>query len=629
MTQIIPYGFWTSPITSDYLTAQSVRYSEVKLFQEKLYWIETRPNEKGRSVLVCRDNQQQFEPLDPSSNLRTRAQEYGGSCYCLAEDHIYFVNNNDQAIYQFNIQQNQQQRISPLGNFRYADLLLDTERKRLIAIRETLKEDHHFPITEIIAINLDNQGISILVSGNDFYSNPQISPCGQFLSYLTWNHPQMPWDGNLCCVGKFNISGEIESTGFIAGSNTESIFQPQWSPDGELFFISDRNNWWNIYAWNGSDIRCIYKMDAEFATPQWVFGMSTYGFLSNQEIFCCYNQKGQWNLATIDLISKTLKKISTDFCDIHSISSGNHCAAFIAASATESSQIFQFNSSQIKAITLNKEKLDTKDISKAIAIEFPTSDGEKAYGFFYPPKNSSVTPDINSKPPLIVFCHGGPTGACETGLNLKVQFWTSRGFAVVDVNYRGSTGYGRQYRDALKKSWGIKDVIDVCSAANYLVKQNQVSSQFTIIRGSSAGGFTVLAALTFTDQFSIGCSLYGIGDLEALVKDTHKFEAHYLDSLVGDYPEQRDAYLARSPIHHIDKLNCPVIFFQGLEDKVVPPGQAEAMVNALRTKNIPVEYVTFSEEGHGFRQADNIKKLYDKELDFYQSMMIKNNEVSQ
>lgn len=622
MTQNIPHGFWPSPITSEYLTAQSVRYSEVKNFQGKTYWIETRPHEKSRSVLVCRDQENQYEPLDTSSNLRTCAQEYGGSCYCLTENYIYFVHNKDQAIYAFNTSSKYQECISPAGDYRYADLIFDKKHQRLIAVRETFNAISHFPVTDIIAINLNNLEIITLVSGNDFYSNPQVSPCSQFLSYLTWNHPQMPWDGSLCYQGKFNDAGKIESTTLIAGSDTESIFQPQWSPEGELFFVSDRNNWWNIYAWNGTDIRCIYKMDAEFATPQWVFGMSTYGFLNNREIFCCYSQNGQWNLAIIDLKSYALTPIKTRFCDISSITTGNNYAAFIASSTTEANQVFEYKSGSITSLSNKISILDKNYISMAEAIEFPTSDGEKSYGFFYPPTNASINNSGMEKPPLIVFCHGGPTGACETGLNLKIQFWTSRGFAVVDVNYRGSTGYGRLYRDALNNSWGIKDAIDVCSAANYLIKENRVSNKFTIIRGSSAGGFTVLAALTFSNQFSLGCSLYGIGDLEALAKDTHKFEAHYLDSLVGKYPEERETYLSRSPIHHVEKLNCPVIFFQGLEDKVVPPAQAEAMVDALRQKNITVEYVTFADEGHGFRQAENIKTLYDRELVFYQQFLM-------
>lgn len=629
MTQKIPYGFWPSTISSDYLTAQSVRYSEVKLYNDKIYWLENRPNEKGRSVLVCYENEESHEPLPVSISVRSRAQEYGGSCYCLAENIIYFVNYQDQAIYQFNQGTQQIQQISPDGPSRYTDLLIDQHHQQLIAVREHYQDQNTNPISEIIALDLEKYSLTILVTGDDFYSNPQVSPCGNYFSYLSWNHPQMPWDGSNCYISKWNSNGTIISTQKIAGSETESIFQPQWSPTGQLYFVSDRNNWWNIYSWDGDNIRNIHQMDAEFAMPQWVFGMSTYGFLNDHEVFCCYTQKGQWNLAIIDSETRQFITVENSFCDISCIATHNNQAAFIANTAEESNQIFVYQYKKIKTITTATQNLISADIAKAQPITFPTQDGEIAYGFYYPPTNSLYSPENNAinntdeKPPLIVLCHGGPTGACETGFNLKIQFWTHRGFAVIDVNYRGSTGYGRQYSDALKNNWGIKDVADVCSAAEYAIAQGRADQQKTIIRGSSAGGFTVLAALTFSDIFAIGCSLYGIGDLESLAKDTHKFEAHYLDNLVGAYPQMRHIYQERSPIHHIEKLHSPIIFFQGLQDKVVPPIQAEAMVNALRQKNIDVEYVTFAEEGHGFRQADNIKILYEKELAFYQRLLRK------
>jgi dipeptidyl aminopeptidase/acylaminoacyl peptidase len=628
MTQKIAYGFWPSSINADYLTAQSVRYSEVKLDDDKIYWLETRPNEKGRSVLVCYEKERMHEVLPSSISVRTRAQEYGGSCYCLEEKAIYFVNDQDQAIYQFNRDNCLIQQISPKGPYRYADLIIDQQHQQLIAVREHNQNNNSHTISEIIAINLRDNSSRILITGDDFYSNPEVSPCGKYLSYLSWNHPQMPWDGSCCFIADINSQGEITSKKCIAGSTTESIFQPQWSPSGQLYFVSDRSNWWNIYLWDGSQTKCIHQMNAEFATPQWVFGMSTYGFLSNNEIFCCYTQKGRWSLATINTKTSQFIPIEEDFCDISCITTCNNQAAFIASTTTESNQIFVYQNKKIKAITTARENLKYADIAKAQPIEFPTQYGEIAYGFYYPPTNSlhqthNSDEDLSNKPPLIVLCHGGPTGACETGFNLKVQFWTHRGFAVIDVNYRGSTGYGKQYRDSLKNNWGIKDVADVCSAAEYAIAQGWGDPQTTIIRGSSAGGFTVLAALTFADSFAIGCSLYGIGDLEALAKDTHKFEAHYLDNLVGAYPQMRHIYQQRSPIYHIEKLNCPVIFFQGLKDKVVPSAQAEAMVNALHQKNIDVEYVTFAEEGHGFRQADNIKILYEKELEFYQRLLRK------
>lgn len=435
---------------------------------------------------------------------------------------------------------------------------------------------------------------------------------------ICWNHPQMPWDGTECYCADLNSAGEITTTQLIAGSKTESVFQPQWSPTGELFFISDRNNWWNIYRHSKTGAEIVCDMPAEFATPQWVFGMSTYGFINDQEIFCCFSQHGQWQLGLIDLASKTLQSIQSEFKDIAGVHCNNEYAYFFAASATQPTALYSFHQQTIKPLlAANKSALTQDDIAQPQAISFATSGNETAHGFYYAPKNKLITAPENTLPLLIVMCHGGPTGATETSLNLKTQFWTSRGFAVLDVNYRGSTGYGRQYRDRLKNNWGITDVIDVCSGANYLIERGLVDKNKIAIRGSSAGGYTVLAALTFGDMFKAGASLYGIGDLEALAKDTHKFEARYLDSLVGEYPKEKAVYHARSPIHHIDQLNCPVIFLQGLKDKVVPPTQAEAMVAALTKKGIKNAYVTFAEEGHGFRQAESIQQAIEAELEFY------------
>jgi dipeptidyl aminopeptidase/acylaminoacyl peptidase len=566
MSQNLSYGFWPSSITTDDLTNQSIGYSEVKLWGDHIYWLETRPLEKGRSVLVCFHQNTIKEILPNTLSVRTRAQEYGGSCYCVTANIIYFVNDQDQAIYSFQIDTQLIRRISPKGHYRYADLIFDYKHQQLISIREYYRDHHSEPISDIIAINVSDDSIKILVSGEDFYSNPQVSPCGQYLSYLSWNHPQMPWDGTYCSVASFNAEGDVASSQLVSGSITESIFQPQWSASGKLYFVSDRSDWWNIYCWDGREIQCMQPMKAEFATPQWVFGMSTFGFLNDHEIFCCYSKNGQWKLATINTMNHQMTPVNTDFCDINAIATSNNRAAFIASDASEPSRIMIYQDKQMTAITPAKQSLDNADIAKANPIIFPTENGENAYGFYYPPTNKQFDKTLRSnkdeKPPLIIMCHGGPTGACTTGFNIKIQYWTNRGFAVIDVNYHGSTGYGRQYRDSLKHFWGIKDVADVASAAQFAIDQSWADPQKIIIRGSSAGGFTVLAALTFTSRFSMGCSLYGIGDLEALTKDTHKFEARYLDSLVGTYPEMRSIYHQRSPINHIEKLNCPVIFFR-------------------------------------------------------------------
>lgn len=624
-----PYGHWPSPITAELLTAQGVRISEPQAVGDCVYWLESRPQEKGRSALVRESGGVREDLLPAPHSIRTRAHEYGGAPYLATATAIFYVLDSDQRIYRYNITNHKTQALTPAGAYRYADFCYDATRERLLVVREDCTQDAHQPTSAIIALDVNNGEIHTLAQGADFYSNPRVSPYGNQFSFLRWNHPNMPWDGTECVLAQLTAAGGIESSKVIAGGNSESIFQPQWSPAGELFFVSDRSNWWNIYRWTGKEANAVCTMDAEFATPQWVFGMSSYGFLSATEIFCCFSQNGFWQLGVINLATSTLTTVKADFRDISNIHCHNGKGYFIAASAKQSTQLWFYgdeaSQEKIAPLTATAQLIAADFFATPQPIGFPTRDGESAHGFFYAPKNpdikqsSELSTEQSSQqlPPLLVMCHGGPTGATESSLNLKIQFWTSRGFAVLDVNYRGSTGYGRQYRDRLKNNWGITDVIDVCSGVDYLAAQHLIDKNKVAIRGSSAGGYTVLAALTFSDVFKAGASLYGIGDLEALARDTHKFEAHYLDSLVGEYPAQQDIYRARSPIHHIDQLNCPVIFLQGLQDKVVPPAQAEAMVAALQTKGIMTKYVTFEEEAHGFRQAQNIQRALTEELAFY------------
>lgn len=645
MNNIYPYGRWPSPITAEMLTLQSAKLSEPQACGNDVFWLESRPAEKGRNALVQLSvNGNRKDVLIEPHSVRTRAHEYGGASYLVTPERIFCVLDADQRIYVIDRATHLLTALSPIGNYRYADFCWDNIRQHLICVREDHSvADHHAnpkidERSEIIAIDLRGE-TKVLVTGADFYSNPRLNSTGDKLSYLCWNHPQMPWDGTECYCAVLNSTGDITDTQLIAGSKTESVFQPQWSPKDELFFVSDRNNWWNIYRYtfnhisgnhisgnraegasadNSYGVESICNMPAEFATPQWVFGMSTYGFLNSQEIFCCFSQNGQWNLGLININHKTFSNIKNEFKDIAGVHCHDQHAYFLAASATQSSALYHFHNHFMEPVLLANASLLTKDdIAQHQPISFTTSDKETAHGFFYQPKNKKISAPENTLPPLIVMCHGGPTGATETSLNIKIQFWTSRGFAVLDVNYRGSTGYGRQYRDRLKNNWGVTDVIDVCSGANYLIDRGLVDKNKIAIRGSSAGGYTVLAALTFSDTFKAGASLYGIGDLEALAKDTHKFEARYLDSLVGEYPAEQETYRARSPIYHIEQLNCPVIFLQGLKDKVVPPNQAEAMVAALTAKGIKNAYVTFPEEGHGFRQAESIQKAIEAELGFY------------
>lgn len=632
----LPYGCWPSPIGADLLTSQNTRLAEPRFDGEDLYWLESRPQEQGRNALVRWQKEKKEDVLPPPFSVRSKAHEYGGASYCVSQGTVYLVLQDDQRLYRLSPGNTTPEPLTPEGAYRYADISIDIERQRLICVREdhTLKNQQQAKeeTNSLVAVPLDgSQQISVLVEGDDFYSNPEISPNGQQLSWLSWNHPAMPWDNTQCFVADFDGSGLPENKVLIAGDpnaeqngeKLESVFQPQWSPNGELYLVSDRNNWWNIYCYRNNRLEPVLTMDAEFATPQWVFGMSTYGFLNQQQIITTYTQQGRWFLGLIDVTSGQLIEISKDYSDISAIRAGAQQAAFIGSAPDQPAQIIHYKNNTLTPVAASGEvTFDRNNIALPQPLTFKTGNAKdaEAHAFYYPPTNANYQGPTVNQPPLIVLGHGGPTGATETGFNLKIQYWTSRGFAVLDVNYRGSTGYGREYRDQLKGQWGIADVEDVCAGAEHLVKQGLANPEQLAIKGSSAGGYTVLAALAFSDTFKAGASLYGIGDLETLARDTHKFEARYLDSLVGPYPEDKATYQERSPINHIDKLNCPAIFFQGLDDKVVPPNQAEAMVSALDNKGIAVAYVPFEGEGHGFRQGPNIQRALEAEYYFYSQL---------
>ncbi len=625
MTTTAPYGSWTSPVTADLLISQTVRLGEPRIDGDCIYWLESRPQEKGRNVLVRINSEGDRQDVLPHPvSIRTRAHEYGGASYWVHAGMIYFVVDDDQRIYRLDTHSEGAlpEAVTPEGPYRYADFCIDANRQRLLCVRE----DHSRTGEEtnaLVSVPLSGEGaIQVLVEGNDFYSNPRLSPDGQTLSWLTWNHPNMPWDETECRIATLTPGGEVSDARLIAGSGQESVFQPQWSPAGELYLVSDRSNWWNLYRWNGAELEAVVPMEAEFATPQWVFGMSTYDFLDAETLLCTFTRGGIWHLATVDLKSNTLEEIETPFTDFASIRCNRGTAVFVAASPSQFEQLITYKGEESgKGLTTlahsSSATIESGYLSRAQAVSYPVGDGEQAHGFYYPPTNRDYRAPANSLPPLIVLCHGGPTGATSSALELKIQFWTSRGFAIFDINYRGSTGYGRRFRDRLKPNWGLTDVEDVCAGARYLVEKGLANPEQLAIKGGSAGGYTVLAALTFGETFKAGASHYGIGDLETLARDTHKFESRYLDNLVGPYPADRDTYLARSPIHRAERLNCPVIFFQGLEDKVVPPNQAEAMVEVLKDKGLATAYVPFEGEGHGFRQGPNIKRALEGELYFY------------
>ena len=628
MNTVSPYGSWKSPITSDLIVSGTVGLGQIAIDGDDIYWIEGRPSEAGRSVIVRRTPDGKITNVTPPPfNVRTRAHEYGGSSFVVAGGVVYFSHFADQRIY-CQALDSQPKPLTPAASCRYADVIVDKQRNRLICVREDHAGEGE-AVNTIVSINLaDGEDIQILTQGDDFYASPSLSPDGSQLCWISWNHPNMPWDGTELWVGEINADGYLGNKNLVAGGLEESIFQPQWSLDGVLYFVSDKSNWWNLYRTplnppllrGEAGIEPLCEMAAEFGLPQWVFGMSTYAIVSESKIICTYTQQGKWHLASLDLIAKKLTTIETPYTDISSVKARGETVVFLAGSPTESTAIVQLNLATSQREVLRRSSdlsIESGYLSVPEPIAFPTENGLTAFGFFYPPKNQDFAAPAGEKPPLVVKSHGGPTAATSSSLSLKIQYWTSRGFAVLDVNYGGSTGYGREYRKRLQDSWGIVDVDDCANGAKYLAQKGLVDGNRMAIAGGSAGGYTTLCALTFRDVFKAGASYYGVSDLEALATDTHKFESRYLDGLIGPYPERKDLYVARSPIHSAERLSCPVIFFQGLEDKVVPPNQAQMMVEILKAKGLPVAYVAYEGEQHGFRRAENIKRTLDGEFYFY------------
>jgi dipeptidyl aminopeptidase/acylaminoacyl peptidase len=615
-----PYGSWKSPISAEVVAAGEVGLEQIRIDGEDTYWIERRAQEGGRKVIVRRSKDAIVADVTPAGfNARTRVHEYGGGDYAVLNGRVIFSNFADQRLY---IQEfsSEPTPLTPESALRYADGHIDARRNVLFCVRE----DHSGPgeaVNSIVRVDLNGGNAGrIIVSGNDFYSSPRLSPDGSRLAWLTWNHPNMPWDGTELWVGKLSEDGAVIEKEKIAGGASESIFQPGWSPDGVLHFVSDRTGWWNLYRWRETQVEPLCPMDAEFGQPQWVFGSSLYGFSSPNRIVCSYSANGRDNLATLSAETKALDVIEIPFTAISQVRVFGDRVVFIGASATETTSIISLDLATKNLAVLRQAReaaVDAGYLSAAKAIEFPTDGGFTAHGNFYPPRNRDYAVPADEKPPLLVMSHGGPTSSSSASLKYSIQYWTSRGIAVLDVNYGGSSGYGRAYRERLNGQWGVVDIDDCVDGARYLAERGEIDGNRLAIRGGSAGGYTTLCALTFRDAFKAGASHYGICDLEALAKDTHKFESRYLDHLIGPYPERRDLYFERSPIHFTDRLNCPMILFQGLEDKVVPPNQAEKMVEAVRAKKLPVAYLTFEGEQHGFRKAENIKRVLEAELYFY------------
>ncbi len=619
--KIAQYGSWKSPITSDLIVSATIGLGQIAIDGDDICWVETRPAEKGRYVVVKRAPDGHTADLTPTPfNARTRVHEYGGGSFVVSDGVIWFSNFADQRLYRKDAGA-EPLAITPEAELRYANGEIDCFRHRMICVREDHTVAGSEAVNTIVSLPLDGAGEQrVIVSGNDFYSSPRLSPDGSRLAWLAWNHPNMPWDGTELWVAEVQEDSSLANAFRIAGGVDESIFQPEWSPAGELHFVSDRTGWWNLYRWRDGRVEALCPMQAEFGLPQWVFGMSTYAFESDDRIVCVYIERGFSQLAILDTGTGELETVETPYTKIEGLRAKTGQVVFIAASPVEATSIVSFDSNTRQFETLRRSSeltINADYISVPQAVEFPAENGGASHAFFYPPRNRDFTAPEGERPPLLVMSHGGPTAATNPALRLSVQYWTSRGIAVLDVNYGGSTGYGRAYRERLSGRWGIVDVDDCVNGAKYLAEQGLVDGDRLAITGGSAGGYTTLCALTFRDVFKAGASHYGVSDLEALEVDTHKFESRYTHKLVAPYPERADLYRERSPIHHTNRLSAPVIFFQGLEDRIVPPNQAEMMVNALRAKGLPVAYITFEGEQHGFRQAANIKRALDGELYFY------------
>jgi dipeptidyl aminopeptidase/acylaminoacyl peptidase len=625
--RIIPFGAWPSTLGADRVAEGSVRLGGIALDGDYVYWVESRAAESGRLALVRKRaggaHAAEDVVLAPFS-VRTRVHEYGGGAFVVKSGLMVFANDGDQQLYCFDTRQPlpwQPERLTDRSDLRFADLQIDTLRQRVICVCEKKRdgtEPENFIASVELANGLASGAVSVLAAGADFYAFPRLNPSGDGLAFLRWNHPAMPWDATFLDVADVAPDGSLGPARTVAGGTDESIFQPGWSPAGELCFVSDRSGFSNLYRLGADgNASCLAARDADFATPLWVFGLSTYAWLDGRTVACVFQQSGLWSLGLLS--GPHFETVATDLTELGMLFADQGRAVFVGGSAAHAPALYTLDARGEIALfhRPSPDLLAEGAVSKPRPVSFPTSNGAVAHGLLYLPCHPDCEGPSSEQPPLLVISHGGPTGSTSSALSLPTQFWTNRGFAVLDVNYRGSTGYGRAYRKALDGQWGIFDVDDCVAGARMLAEQGVVDGKRMAIRGSSAGGFTVLCALTFHDTFAAGASYYGVSDLEALAKDTHKFESRYLDTLIGAYPERRDLYEARSPIHATERLRCPVIFFQGLEDRVVPPAQAENMVAALRHRGIEAPLVTFPGEQHGFRRKENISRALDAELAFY------------
>lgn len=623
---IAPYGTWRSTVTAERVAESGVRMSAVALDEGSVYWLEGRPAEGGRNVVVCCDATGVVSDATPAgTNVRSRVHEYGGGAYLVSRGVLYYTEFTDQRIYRLE-PAGAPEALTPVSAWRYADMAVDPRQPRLVCVREDHSQDGREPTTTLVAVPLNASGeVQIVASGHDFYSTPRFSPDGKRLCWLTWDHPRMPWDGTELWAAEVSADGSLAAPVKIAGGEDESIFQPGWLADGTLVFASDRSGWWNLYRVRDGAVERIVAAEAEFGRPQWQFGMATWAPVDPHRLLAVYQSRGRWRMTVVGLRSGSAADLPTDVEPGDNIAATATHAVIVGGSAVAADAVMRIDLATGQTSVLcaaSAVDLTPDAISPPEAIEFPTDRGVTAHAFYYAPRNPAAQAPPGERPPLVVVSHGGPTASASARLNLELQYWTSRGFAVVDVNYGGSSGYGREYRRRLRGTWGVVDVADCVAAATHLVARGLADGNRLLIRGRSAGGFTTLAALAFAPGvFSAGASYYGVSDLELLARETHKFEARYLDQLVGPYPAAQQIYRDRSPIHSAARVRCPVVFFHGAEDVVVPLNQAQTMANVLRKKGLETEVLVLEGEQHGFRKKESVVRCLEAELAFYREVL--------
>jgi dipeptidyl aminopeptidase/acylaminoacyl peptidase len=622
-----PFGTWKSPIAAEFVAGQSLRFGAVQAVGASLFWSEVRPMDRGRAVIVERAADGTTRDLIGAPySARSRVHEYGGGEFLAGVESVWFVNDADQDIYMVTGDADPQ-RVTQAPDMRFADFALDSPRRRLLAVAETAgAEPHGLPQNLLVSIDLSTANfgaVTRLIEGCDFYAYPRLSPDGSQFAWIEWDLPSMPWENSRLMVCGFEDDGQTTAARHVAGGDDTHVFQPQWAHDGALYFIGDVTGWGNLYRWDGETTGAVHELEADFGRPLWGLGTRSYAVLPDGRLAASYIENGVFKLGCIDT-DGDIELLDVPFAQVEAVTAfGENVAALVTEDSSPAAvAVISCQNSPARGFDLVRRSLDTdispQSISNGELLTIARPDAEAVRALYYAPVNGAFAGPGDMAPPMIVGAHGGPTGMADRGLKLKIQYWTSRGFAYLDVDYRGSAGYGRAYRDALRGQWGLHDVEDVVDAARHVVSRGLADNDKLLISGGSAGGFSVLCALTFHDVFAAGASHYGIGDLQKLLDLTHKFESGYLYGLTGTAPgDTETVFRARSPLFHVDRISRPIILFQGLEDNVVPPNQSRDMVQSLKQRGIPVAYLEFEGEGHGFRRADTIVRALNSEYAFY------------